>query len=66
MQLDNVCLEEEHSKAQPVTRGVSTSRYGRPAARGRTMVGGDVVRYSRLWRTGANEPTISSHYPRRE
>ncbi len=38
--------------------------YGRPAARGRTMVGGDAVPYGRLWRTGANEPAIL-HIPTR-
>ena len=32
--------------------------YGRPSARGRTMIGGEAVAYGRLWRTGANEPTI--------
>jgi hypothetical protein len=32
--------------------------YGRPAARGRTMIGGDAVPFGRIWRTGANEPTI--------
>jgi hypothetical protein len=32
--------------------------YGRPEARGRTMIGGDAVPFGRLWRTGANEPTI--------
>lgn len=32
--------------------------YGRPSARGRTMIGGEAVPYGRLWRTGANEPTI--------
>jgi hypothetical protein len=32
--------------------------YGRPAARGRTMIGGSMVPYGKLWRTGANEPTI--------
>jgi hypothetical protein len=31
--------------------------YGRPAARGRTMLG-DFLPYGQLWRTGANEPTI--------
>ncbi|HSE51446.1 MAG TPA: DUF2911 domain-containing protein [Gemmatimonadales bacterium] len=31
--------------------------YGRPAARGRTMLGGSRVPYGQLWRTGANEPT---------
>lgn len=32
--------------------------YGRPSARGRTMIGGRDVPYDRLWRTGANEPTM--------
>jgi hypothetical protein len=31
--------------------------YGRPAARGREIFGG-LVPHGRLWRTGANEPTI--------
>jgi hypothetical protein len=31
--------------------------YGRPALRGRRMLGGSRVPYGRLWRTGANEPT---------
>jgi hypothetical protein len=32
--------------------------YGRPSARGRTMIGGERVPYGKLWRTGANEPTM--------
>ncbi|MGE0354588.1 MAG: DUF2911 domain-containing protein [Gemmatimonadales bacterium] len=32
--------------------------YGRPSARGRTMLGGEAVPYGKLWRTGANEPTM--------
>lgn len=32
--------------------------YGRPSARGRTMIGGASVPYGKLWRTGANEPTM--------
>jgi hypothetical protein len=32
--------------------------YGRPSLRGRTMIGGKHVPYGKLWRTGANEPTI--------
>lgn len=32
--------------------------YGRPSARGRTMIGGEAVPFGRLWRTGANEPTM--------
>lgn len=31
--------------------------YGRPSARGRTMLGGRLP-YGELWRTGANEPTM--------
>jgi hypothetical protein len=31
--------------------------YGRPSARGRTMIGGEAVPFGELWRTGANEPT---------
>jgi hypothetical protein len=32
--------------------------YGRPSARGRTMIGGDDVPFGEPWRTGANEPTV--------
>ncbi len=32
--------------------------YGRPALRGRKALGGDLVPYGQLWRTGANEPTM--------
>jgi hypothetical protein len=32
--------------------------YGRPSARGRTILGGEQVPFGQLWRTGANEPTI--------
>ncbi len=32
--------------------------YGRPSLRGRTMLGGEAVSYGKLWRTGANEPTM--------
>ena len=32
--------------------------YGRPSSRGRTMLGGAAVPHGKLWRTGANEPTI--------
>jgi hypothetical protein len=31
--------------------------YGRPSARARTMLGGNVP-FDRIWRTGANEPTM--------
>jgi hypothetical protein len=32
--------------------------YGRPSARGRKMIGAENVPYGKLWRTGANEPTV--------
>lgn len=32
--------------------------YGRPSANGRTMIGGTNVPFGKLWRTGANEPTM--------
>ena len=47
-----------------ITVGGRTAKicYGRPSARGRTMIGGEAVPYGRLWRTGANEPT-TLHLP---
>lgn len=32
--------------------------YGRPVLKGRTMIGGEAVPYGKLWRFGANEPTM--------
>jgi DUF2911 family protein len=32
--------------------------YGRPSLRGRQMIGGKDIPFGKLWRTGANEPTI--------
>lgn len=32
--------------------------YSRPSLRGRTMFGSDLVPYGKIWRTGANEPTM--------
>lgn len=32
--------------------------YGRPSARGRTMIGGAAVPFGEIWRTGANEVTL--------
>jgi hypothetical protein len=32
--------------------------YGRPTARSRQVIGSSAVPYGRLWRTGANEPTV--------
>lgn len=38
--------------------GVLKVCYGRPSARGRTMIGGADVPFGRIWRTGANEATM--------
>jgi hypothetical protein len=32
--------------------------YGRPSSRGRVMLGGENLPFGKLWRTGANEPTV--------
>ncbi len=32
--------------------------YSRPSAKGRSMIGGGAVPYDKIWRTGANEPTM--------
>jgi hypothetical protein len=32
--------------------------YSRPSLRGRTMFGSDLVPFGKIWRTGANEPTM--------
>ncbi|MEO8199988.1 MAG: DUF2911 domain-containing protein [Gemmatimonadota bacterium] len=32
--------------------------YGRPSLKGRVMLGGEAVPFGKLWRTGANEPTM--------
>lgn len=42
----------------PVSKQSVKVCYGRPSSRGRVMVGGKNVPYGKLWRTGANEPTI--------
>ncbi len=43
--------------ASPEGAGAIKFCYGRPSARGRTMLGGRLP-FGRLWRTGANEPTM--------
>ncbi len=57
----NVPLEGRKSPLDSVTFSVAGKPvkvcYGRPSARRRTMIGGQVP-YGKLWRTGANEPTI--------
>jgi len=46
------------STVVPLGQQAALVCYGRPSARGRTMIGGDPVPFGQLWRTGANEPTI--------
>jgi hypothetical protein len=62
LQPDDVPVEGRQSPLDSVTftAGGRTVKlcYGRPSARGRTMIGGDNVPYGKLWRTGANEPTV--------
>lgn len=58
----NVPIEGRKSPLDSVTFTVSSKPikvcYSRPSARGRTMLGGKQIPYGKLWRTGANEPTI--------
>jgi hypothetical protein len=58
----NVPLEGRKSPLDSLTFTVATQPvkvcYGRPSSRGRMMLGGEHVPYGKLWRTGANEPTI--------
>jgi Protein of unknown function (DUF2911) len=58
----NVPLEGRQSPLDSLTFTISDKPvkvcYGRPSSRGRTMIGGENVPYGKLWRTGANEPTI--------
>src|SRR5215216_203062 len=58
----NVPLETRKSPLDSVTFSISGQPvkvcYGRPSSRGRTMLGGADVPYGKLWRTGANEPTV--------
>lgn len=57
-----LALEGRPSPLDSVTFHVGSAAvkvcYGRPSARGRTMIGGADVPFGRLWRTGANEPTM--------
>ena len=58
----NVPLEGRKSPLDSLTFSLSGKEvklcYGRPSLRGRTMLGGADIPYGKLWRTGANEPTI--------
>ncbi|MEX2529482.1 MAG: DUF2911 domain-containing protein [Gemmatimonadota bacterium] len=54
-------VEGRASPYDSVTAAMGEARvkvcYGRPSARGRTMIGGENVPFGQFWRTGANEPT---------
>jgi DUF2911 family protein len=58
----NVPLEGRKSPLDSLTFSINRQPvkvcYGRPSSRGRTMLGGKDIPYGKLWRTGANEPTI--------
>jgi hypothetical protein len=58
----NVPLEGRKSPLDSVTFTISNQPikvcYGRPSSSGRVMLGGSNIPYGKLWRTGANEPTI--------
>lgn len=62
MNTKQVPLATRKSPLDSVSFSVGGSRvkvcYGRPSLRGRHMVGGEAVPYGKLWRTGANEPTM--------
>ena len=62
MNLDHLPLATRKSPLDSLSFKVGTADvklcYGRPSARGRTMVGGEAVPFGKLWRTGANEPTM--------
>lgn len=62
MNTDRMPLSARQSPLDSLTFTVAASPvkicYSRPSARGRTMIGGSSVPYGRVWRTGANEPTM--------
>jgi hypothetical protein len=58
----NVPIEGRKSPLDSLTFTIASQPvkvcYGRPSSRGRTMLGGPSIPFGKLWRTGANEPTI--------
>ena len=58
----NVPLQGRKSPLDSLTFTIASQPvkvcYGRPSSRGRTMLGGQSIPFGKLWRTGANEPTI--------
>lgn len=62
--LDSVAQQDKSKRPSPpgtaeVTLGGKkiTIEYSRPSLRGRKAVGGELVPYGKVWRTGANEAT---------
>ena len=62
MNLQNLPLDKRQSPLDSLSFSVKGGAvkvcYGRPSSRSRTMIGGENVPYGKLWRTGANEPTM--------
>lgn len=62
MNTANLPLATRQSPLDSISFTVGTAKvkvcYGRPSAKGRTMIGGTPVPFGKLWRTGANEPTM--------
>ncbi|HYF38546.1 MAG TPA: DUF2911 domain-containing protein [Gemmatimonadales bacterium] len=58
----NLPLEGRKSPLDSVTFSIAEKEvkvcYGRPSSRGRVMLGSADIPYGKIWRTGANEPTI--------
>ena len=62
MNTQNLPLAKRKSPLDSVsfTVGGKTAKvcYGRPSLRGRQMLGGEAVPFGKIWRTGANQPTM--------
>jgi len=62
MNTDHLPLATRKSPLDSISFMVGTAQvklcYGRPSANGRIMIGGANVPFGKLWRTGANEPTM--------
>lgn len=62
MNTANLPLATRKSPLDSLSFTVGTAQvklcYGRPSASGRTMLGGQNIPFGKIWRTGANEPTM--------
>lgn len=62
MNTERLPLNRRASPLDSISFTVGTAQvklcYGRPSAKGRTMIGGASIPFGKLWRTGANEPTM--------